>query len=338
MTSEAATADLPARDVSAVLRRRGPGWRVVARKELTETLTSVRLAVLAVLLCLAALAPVYAASGAIRDAAQDASGVSAIFLALFTFGQDPIPPFAALVGFLAPLLGIGFGFDAVNDERAQRTLPRLLSQPIDRDDVVNGKFAAGLVAIATTIVALTLLIGGLGLLRLGIVPSAGEVIRILVWLVVTVLYVGIWLAFAMLCSVLLARPAASALVSLGVWLGLTLFGALVASIVAGAFSPAGPEASVDEAIANAQLQQLLGSISPNTIYQQASAAILSPGVTTISVSGVGQLLQLSQQIPSQLSLEQSLLLVWPQIVVLFAMLVALFAAAYIGFLRQEVRA
>ncbi len=325
-------------DVAAVLRRRGPGWQVIARKELAETLTSVRFAVLAVLLCLAALAPVYAASGAIRDAAQQASGASAIFLALFTFGADPIPSFAALVGFLAPLLGTGFGFDAVNDERAQRTLPRLLSQPIYRDDVVNGKFAAGLIAIAATIVALTALIAGLGLVRLGILPSPGEVIRIIVWLVVTVLYVGIWLAFAMLCSVVLARPAASALVSLGVWLGLTLFGTLVASIVAGAFAPAGPEASVDEAIANAQLQQLLGSISPNTLYQQASAGILSPGITTISVSGVGQLLQLSQQIPSQLSLEQSLLLVWPQIVVLFAVLVALFAAAYVGFLRQEVRA
>ena len=325
-------------EAAAVLRRRGPGWRVVARKELAETLTSVRFAVLAVLLGLAALAPVYAASGAIRDAAEQASGASALFLALFTFGQNPIPSFAALVGFLAPLLGIGFGFDAVNDERAQRTLPRLLSQPIYRDDVVNGKFAAGLLAIAATVVALTMLVAGVGLVRLGIVPSPGEVIRIVVWLVVTVLYVGSWLAFAMLCSVLLARPAASALVSLGVWLGLTLFGALVASIVAGAFAPAGEGASVEEAISNAQLQQLLSSISPNALYQQASAGILSPGVTALSVSGVGQLLQLSQQIPSQLSLDQSLLLVWPQIVVLFAVLVALFAAAYIGFLRQEVRA
>ena len=325
-------------DVAGILHRRGPGWRVVARKELAETLTSVRFAVLAVLLCLAALAPVYAASGAIRDAAEEASGVSALFLALFTFGQDPIPSFSALVGFLAPLLGIGFGFDAVNDERAQRTLPRLLSQPIYRDDVVNGKFAAGLLAIAVTIVALTMLIAGLGLLRLGIVPSPGEVVRMVVWLVVTVLYVGIWLAFAMLCSVLLARPAASALVALGVWLGLTLFGTLLASIVAGAFAPAGAGASVEEALGNAQLRQLLSSISPNTLYQQASAAILTPGVTAVSVSGVGQLLQLSQQIPTQLSLEQSLLLVWPQVVVLFAVLVGLFAAAYIGFLRQEVRA
>jgi ABC-2 type transport system permease protein len=33
-----------------------------------------------------------------------------------------------------PLLGIAFGFDAINNERAERTLPRLLPQPIWRDD------------------------------------------------------------------------------------------------------------------------------------------------------------------------------------------------------------
>ncbi|MFN2483670.1 MAG: ABC transporter permease [Candidatus Limnocylindria bacterium] len=328
-----------AADVATILRRRGPGWQVVARKELAETLTSVRFAVLVVLLGLAATAPVYAASGAIRDAAEQASGASAIFLALFTYAQDPIPSFTALVGFLAPLLGIGFGFDAVNDERAQRTLPRLLSQPIYRDDVVNGKFAAGLLAIATTVVALTMLVAGLGLVRLGIVPAPVEVVRMVVWLIVTILYVGIWLAFAMLCSVVLARPAASALVALGVWLGLTVFGALVASIVAGALSPAGTDAGLPEQLANAQLQQLLSSISPNTLYQQASAGILSPGVTTLGVpSGIGELLQASQQIPTRLSLDQSLLLVWPQVVVLFGVLAGLFAAAYASFLRQEVRA
>ena len=35
---------------------------------------------------------------------------------------------------------------------------------------------------------------------------------------------------------------------------------------------------------------------------------------------------------------QSLLLVWPQIVVLFALMVGCFALAYARFMRQEVRA
>ena len=43
-------------------------------------------------------------------------------------------------------------------------------------------------------------------------------------------------------------------------------------------------------------------------------------------------------IPTQLSLQQSLLVAWPQIVLLVAITIALFVAAYVAFLRQEVRA
>jgi ABC-2 type transport system permease protein len=43
-------------------------------------------------------------------------------------------------------------------------------------------------------------------------------------------------------------------------------------------------------------------------------------------------------LPSTLSVEQSLLLVWPQVVALVALTVVCFAAAYILFMRQEIRA
>ena len=200
------------------LRRRGPGWAVVMRKELAEGLTSLRFVILLGLLALAAAVPIYAASSAIRDAAEGASGVGALFLALFTIGADPVPSFVALVGFVAPLLGIAFGFDAINGERAQGTLPRLLSQPIHRDDVINGKFAAGLAMIAAAVTGMMLLVAGLGILRLGIVPAPSEVVRLIGWLILTIVYVGLWLAFATLCSVLVRRAATSALIAIGVWL------------------------------------------------------------------------------------------------------------------------
>ena len=44
--------------------------------------------------------------------------------------------------YLGPLLGIAFGFDAINGERSDRTLPRLVAQPIHRDAVIIGKFVA----------------------------------------------------------------------------------------------------------------------------------------------------------------------------------------------------
>lgn len=319
------------------LQRRGPGWLVVARKEMAEGLTSVRFVVLLVLLGLAAAGPVYAAAGTIRDAAERASGASAVFLALFTIGADPVPSFVSLVGFVAPLLGIAFGFDAINGERAQGTLPRLLSQPIHRDDVINGKFAAGLAMITIAITGVMLVVAGIGLLRLGIAPSPAEIGRLLVWLVVTVVYVGLWLAFATLCSVLVKRAATSALLAIGVWLALSLFGVLLARLVAGFLSPA-VTGTVTESVARAQLEQQLSVIDPGTIYGQVTAALLNPSVTSVTIPGLAQLIQLSQQVPTQLSLDQSLLVAWPQVVVLVAVTVVCFVIAYVGFLRQEVRA
>jgi ABC-2 type transport system permease protein len=320
------------------LRRRGPGWQVVAVKELGDALGSVRFLVLLAILGLAAIAPVYAAADAIREAAEQASGATAVFLALFTVGREPVPSFVALIGFLAPLLGIAFGFDAINAERAQGTLPRLLSQPIHRDDVINGKFVAGLAAIAVTVTAMMLLVAGIGLLRLGIVPSVPEVLRMLSWLVVTVVYIGLWLAFAMLCSVLVRRAATSALVAIGVWLALTLFGVLLARLVAGAIDPISADATAQESLRHAQLEEQLSLLSPSTLYTQIVSALLNPGITAVGLPGISQLIQLSEQIPTQLSLEQSLLLAWPQVVVLVALVVICFAAAYVAFLRQEVRA
>jgi hypothetical protein len=65
------------------------------------------------------------------------------FLLPYTTSPEQVPSLVALIGFLGPLLGIAFGFDAVNNERAQGRLPRLVAQPIHRNDIINGKFVAG---------------------------------------------------------------------------------------------------------------------------------------------------------------------------------------------------
>src|SRR5680860_599514 len=158
------------------------GWRVVAAKELADHLLSGRFIVLMAVLGIATAAAVFAASGGIRDVAPNAQGITALFLKLFTVTADPVPfPLIVFVGFLAPLLGIMFGFDAVSGERSQGTLPRLLSQPIHRDEVILGKFVAGLGVVAIMLTALVVFVSGIGIFRLGVVPSATEITRLLVW-------------------------------------------------------------------------------------------------------------------------------------------------------------
>ena len=89
-----------------------------------------------------------------------------------------------------PLVSIGLGFDLVNSEHNQRTLSRVLSQPIYRDALLFGKFLAGLATMAISLIALWLLLIGIGLFRLGIPPGGEEIGRALIFLLVTIAYWG----------------------------------------------------------------------------------------------------------------------------------------------------
>ncbi len=314
--------------------RRRPAWAVIARKEFADHLLSARFVALLVLLGLVAGGSVYSAAEALRDVAPDTAGVDGMFLRLFTVRGEAIPfSFLTFVGFLAPILGIAFGFDAVNGERAQGTLPRLVSQPIHRDDVINGKFVAGLSVVGLIALFVAVVVGGMGIVLLGIVPTSAEIIRLLVWLVAAIAYVGVWLAFATLCSVWMRRAATSALVAIGVWLVLTLFGTLLAHLAADVVSPVGVEP--ESALANAETELAISRLSPVTLYEETATALLNPEVRSL---GIVTLDQLDRTVVSELSITQSLLLVWPQLVGMMAAVVVIFAVAYVWFMRQEVRA
>ena len=155
-----------------VMRREGSPWHglgVVIMKELSDHLTSVRMRVLEWLVVLIALAALYGAIQQIRDVtAEDPF----LFLRLFTTSREPLPSFVSFLSFLVPLIAIGLGFDAVNGEHNRRTLSRILSQPIYRDALLFGKFIAGLFTLSISLLALWLLVIGLGLFLLGVPPSA----------------------------------------------------------------------------------------------------------------------------------------------------------------------
>jgi len=317
------------------------GWLVVASKEMGDHVSSVRFIVLLLVLGIVAGIPLYFAADTIRDAADRASDAAAVFLALFTIGEQT--PYATLrvdafVGLVAPLLGVIFAFDAVNSERSDGTLPRLLSQPIHRDDVINGKFAAGLGAIGLVLVAMLAIVSGYGMFRLGIVPEPSEILRLLAWTLATIVYVALWLAFGLLLSVAIRNAATAALIGFGTWLLLTVFGPLVVSFVAPILAPISGSTN-EEIYQSAVFQDLITRLLPGNIYQEISIALLNPSATQVAAPAtIGQAIQANQQVGTLLSLDQSLLLVWPHVVALVALTIICFAAAYILFMRQEVRA
>jgi ABC-2 type transport system permease protein len=344
MTADAVPTDVT---IEAPAEPRGPriphaGWRVIAAKEFSDHLLSVRFTVLLVILGLAAAIPLYFAADQIRSLAPQATGVPAIFLALFTVGSPDIGVLRVdvFVRLVAPLLGLAFAFDAVNGERSEGTLPRLLAQPIYRDDVINGKFVAGMAIIGLVLVSVVTFIAGFGILRLGIVPHDEEVVRLVAWVAATFLYVSMWLAFGLLLSVLIRRAATAALVGFGIWFVVAILGDVITTILTGLIQPAA-NATFDAAVGAAQLQQLISRLNPSQLYYEVTRVILDPTVNANDVivpSTIGQYAQGQQQVSTVLSIDQSLLLVWPQIVVMVALMVVCFVAAYVSFMRQEVRA
>ena len=320
------------------MRREGSpfqGVGAVAVKELADNLSSARMFVLEWLIVLTALAALYSAIDSLRrTTAQDPF----LLLRLFTVNHAPLPSFVAILGFLIPLMAIGLGFDAINGEHNRRTLSRILAQPIYRDALLIGKFLAGLATLAMSLAALWLMVIGLGLIFLGVPPGGEEVARSLAFLVIAVFYAGVWLALAMLLSIVFRSSATAALVALGIWLFLTVLWPMLAPAIAQMIAPPDPRYALLglETPATGIWTQMLSRISPNHLFSEAMVGVLSPTTRTLGPVFLEQLRGAVMGAP--LPLSQSLIIVWPQTVGLIAGTIVLFAAGYVVLQRQEVRA
>ena len=306
-------------------------WAVVG-KEMADLLTSTRMLILELLILLTAFGTVYAAAQNLRDQTGEARF---LFLKLFTTGQDPVPAFVSFLGFLVPLLAIALAFDSINGEFSQRTMSRVLAQPIYRDALLLGKFLAGLFTLALVLTTIWLLIMGLGILSLGVPPTGEEVARGLLFLLLTLCYGGVWLALAMVFSILFRQPATAALASIAVWLFFMVFWGITAQLLAQSLWPAQPGVPAT-ILVQANREMVLNRLSPNTLYGEAMLALLNP-----SVRSLGLVLPMQLQgavLGAPLPLSQSVLLIWPHLTGLIAAIILLFAVGYILFQRQEVRA
>jgi ABC-2 type transport system permease protein len=320
------------------MRREGSpfqGLVAVTVKEMSDHLSSARMLVLEWLIVLTALAALY---GAIDSLRQNTAEDPFLLLRLFTVQRDPLPSFAAILGFLIPLMAIGLGFDAVNGEHNRRTLSRVLAQPIYRDALLTGKFLAGLATLTISLAALWLLVLGFGLIFLGVPPGGEEVARSLVFLVVAIFYAGVWLALAMLLSIVFRSPATAALTALGIWLFLAVLWPMLAPALAQVIVPPDPRYAALglETPDTAIWAQTLQRISPNQLFAEAMLAVLSPTTRALGAVFIEQLRGAVMGAP--LPLGESLMIAWPQTVALIAGTIVLFVAGYVVFQRQEVRA
>jgi ABC-2 type transport system permease protein len=249
-----------------------------------------------------------------------------------------LPSFVSFLSFLVPLMAIGLGFDAVNGEHNRRTLSRILSQPIYRDALLFGKFLAGLVTLSISLITLWLLVIGLGLFLIGIPPGAEEIARSFVFLLVTIAYAGVWLALALLFSILFRSAATAALVTLGLWLLVTFIWPVLSGALAQIIVPPDPRYTALglQTPGTAQLEQILARFSPSTLYAEIVVALLDPTTRALGPIYLSQLQ--GAVLGAPLPFVESVLIAWPQMVGMIATAIVLFVIGYVIFQRQEVRA
>lgn len=277
-------------------------------------------------------------SGAIPNLGDEAtSGGSTefMFVKLFTTSGDTIYSFATFIAFLIPIIGIVLGFDAITSEKSQGTLIRLASQPIYRDSIINAKFLSGATVIATLITTMVLMECGVGIFRTGLHPSGEEVARIIVFTVFSIVYCCLWMGIAIFFSTISKHASTAAIVSLALWLFLTLFMSLVAAGIANMVYPLTGMGAYYNQLNNYNLQLSLNRISPYYLFTEAATTILNPSVRSIGVVTQSQAVG---ALSGYLSFSQSLLLVWPELVAMVAEALIMFALAYICFMKQEIRA
>ena len=309
------------------------GRNALVRKELADHLKSKRFLILLLLIGCTSFASLYGAISGLSDAIQSDSNF--IFLKLYTSSGSSIPSFMSFIALLGPIVGLALGFDAVNSERSNGTLNRLVSQPIYRDAIIVGKFLAGTIVIAIVIFSMGIALGAVGMAATGLVPDVEEVLRILIFLFFTVVYIAFWLAMSILFSVICRHSATSALASISVWIFFAIFMSLVANIVANAVYPVNDQyGTMINSLNNYTLNQNLNRISPYYRYSEAVSTIRNPSVRSVNVVTVSQL---TGAISGYLSLGQSLLLVWPHLTGLAALMLIAFGGSYVGFMRQEIR-
>ncbi len=258
------------------------------------------------------------------------------FLDVFTTASGVPISLLSFISFFGPIIGIALGFDAINAERTQGTLARLLSQPLHRDDVYNAKLLAALLTLALVTASVMIVVVGLTMFRMGIAPSGEEIIRLLGLGLVAIAYLAFWLSLSVTFSVLLRNTVTSALASIGSWFALGFLVPLLGGVLADRIVP--EIASAEDAVRHINVESWASRASPSGLFSEAASILLDPlGGRALNLFTVDQS-RLADLLSTPVSAGQSLQLVWPHIVALLAMVALLVATSYIKFMREEIRA
>jgi len=194
---------------------------------------------------------------------------------------------------------------------------------------------AGVTTLSIIVASIAFIIAGVGLTSIGVPPTSEEILRIFFFVFICVFYGGFWMGLSMLFSVVMEKTAASILTAIAIWIFFMFFLPIIANAIANAVAPLENAATAVQ-IQNYSIEQSILRISPSTLFTEIIAILLIPTGGHFMLQPVLES-DVANMIANPLSLGQSLIQVWPQLVVIIALAIICFALSYVVFMRQEIR-
>jgi ABC-2 type transport system permease protein len=231
------------------------------------------------------------------------------------------------------VLALAISFDTINGERQTGSMKTLLSYPIYRDKIVYGKYLGGLAVIG--IVSAITFIAGLGVFVgfSGLALTADTMIRFFMFFLVSLVYMAIFLAVGLLLSIAMPQPSTSLLASMIVWLASIQLIPNIGYAIAQILYPVrirfqGGAPSFTSQPGFEAIRTIISALSPSSTYEQIVNNLLTTNRMQFSSGAVAVVSQ---------GVDQSLLTSAPYLIYFAVILVAIFAGAYVLFMRQEIR-
>jgi len=316
---------------------------IVAKKEFADQVTGWRFLVILALFLAIALAGTYSGVGSYEREldryAQELATMDDRFDEPGRMTMPAKPPvegvyssmFLVLISY-GSLLAIAVGFDLVSGEKESRSLKSLLSHPVYRDEIINGK-ALGGVALLVLVVGGVLLISTALLLVFSFVPSPDDLWMILTYAGITLLllvtFFSIALAFSTLC-----RESGSALL-----LAVVVF-ILLSSVIPYTTTHIGTALMMEKPDPAAYGGDVFSEGYQTEItayYEQLNLIasfrnLLSPGMAADNL-----IQEMRNSSSSGATFEDTLGKIWSSVAALAVYPIVFFAIAYTRFLRMDIR-
>lgn len=133
------------------------------------------------------------------------------------FSFFPAPDFLYIVRIVLSFVAILFGFDQVSREKERGTLRLMLSNSLPRSKVLVGKWIGNFLSLSVPFLLVTIL--GFALLNLDpdIHFSSHNLVRLIIILAITLIYIALFLSLGIFISSLTKRESISIVILLFIW-------------------------------------------------------------------------------------------------------------------------